>query len=181
MRELPVQPRSCEERAMSADAYNASDGSAPLVRGTGYIRGCRNALSRFSPARAGNGCREVAQGKLHAVQPRSCGERPLPTARTSKYSGSAPLVRGTGLDPAASSPRRGFSPARAGNGSSTPAPIAGFPVQPRSCGERSVVTPLVVEVDGSAPLVRIGAKIVIDLGSRFVIPASNEKRIAAEP
>ena len=89
-----------------------------------------------------------------AVQPRACGERSRRTAIRSAFRGSAPRVRGTGvvLDGGDVIPR--FSPARAGNGSTSWNACRGETVQPRACGERFCHSEIRGRLRGSAPRVR---------------------------
>ena len=49
-----VQPRACGEQLAKHMDNMLADGSAPRVRGTGGVAVSAAAISRFSPARAGN-------------------------------------------------------------------------------------------------------------------------------
>ena len=111
---------------------------------------------------------------MSAVHPRACGERVLPTARSTCRPGSSPRVRGTAptyppyLPTYGSSPRvrgtecpqfsfRGgnrFIPARAGNGVLSGVESSCIAVHPRACGERSVWPVIANSPTGSSPRVR---------------------------
>ncbi len=169
-----VQPRVCGERVGSARNRPHSYGSAPRVRGTGPFWGERDRLAgsaprvrgtatvkrqhakagRFSPACAGNGLTPCTMACAVAVQPRVCGERLTDEQRGEVYSGSAPRVRGTGLNGRLKLNDGRFSPACAGNGVGH-WPLHWIqPVQPRVCGERNVMASAVPLAAGSAPRVR---------------------------
>ena len=70
-----VHPRACGERLASILASFAVIGSSPRVRGTGASPRGRMGMSRFIPARAGNGPRCAGWSRLESVHPRACGER----------------------------------------------------------------------------------------------------------
>ena len=109
---------------------------------------------RFSPARAGNGDAHAARGDESAVQPRACGERePFPKYAVGRR-GSAPRVRGTGINKGLVTWALRFSPARAGNGSSEHTKEHVRSVQPRACGERVASYCASASAAGSAPRVR---------------------------
>ena len=114
-----VQPRVCGERRPFSIAARLSFGSAPRVRGTGCKTPSSMTSRRFSPACAGNGALSSIPELVTAVQPRVCGERTCRGSPIWPRDGSAPRVRGTAClgRPQELSDR--FSPACAGNGSSS--------------------------------------------------------------
>ena len=111
-------------------------------------------LSRFIPARAGNGDPGRWGRGSHPVHPRACGERSI-IARTPKHDpGSSPRVRGTGLLPMRSRRLHRFIPARAGNGANISRIKHAGSVHPRACGERSCGSISSHSWNGSSPRVR---------------------------
>ena len=114
-----VQPRVCGERSASVLAVCDENGSAPRVRGTVQIDAVIGLVDRFSPACAGNGGRADLWWAVALVQPRVCGERFQSSQARPQTGGSAPRVRGTDLAALMVVSGARFSPACAGNGSST--------------------------------------------------------------
>ena len=135
-----VQPRACGERALSCWSMACFSGSAPRLRGTGSERGSMATTSRFSPAPAGNGIEGRHRILCAPVQPRACGERRKSWGALPAPAGSAPRLRGTALARTRDRASRRFSPAPAGNGSSTVPSLFSLTVQPRACGERGSST-----------------------------------------
>jgi len=131
-----------------------SDGSAPRVRGTHLALRRRRLVQRFSPAGAGNAGCGHGERRIHAVQPRGCGERAAQHGTTADAFGSAPRVRGTLINAQLIRPLVRFSPAGAGNAPVAAYPVHSQPVQPRGCGERSRIKLVRAAVNGSAPRVR---------------------------
>ncbi len=151
---ITVQPRVCGERAGRTHAKATADGSAPRVRGTGSDIAAGDYRRRFSPACAGNGSWIASHPSANTVQPRVCGERVDKERCMFKYHGSAPRVRGTGLNATRTRRRPRFSPACAGNGYFLRAICRLPPVQPRVCGERIASGARCTGGYGSAPRVR---------------------------
>ncbi len=149
-----VQPRVCGERRAISSTRRCTCGSAPRVRGTDATDTDLARQFRFSPACAGNGCAACPSAATCAVQPRVCGERHDRRAGQADDGGSAPRVRGTVQCEPALKPRCRFSPACAGNGFFQCFTHRLTTVQPRVCGERSVVPQDGISQIGSAPRVR---------------------------
>ncbi len=75
--------------------------------------------SRFSPACAGNGIADLEAWTGTPVQPRVRGERRIAKVLAGIEVGSAPRARGTGARQMGGARLVRFSPACAGNGTST--------------------------------------------------------------
>ena len=106
-----VQPRVCGERHHAASAFAPLAGSAPRVRGTVDGQAGKAVFDRFSPACAGNGGAGFCRSPGPAVQPRVCGERSGKSPHRHHSNGSAPRVRGTGVENDPVVPFGWFSPA----------------------------------------------------------------------
>ncbi len=108
-----------------------------------------------------------------AVQPRECGELGIGEQAVTGKTGSAPRVRGTHRKPVQVQSGYRFSPASAGNSSSSCRSASVIMVQPRECWELIKLNIERAEKYGSAPRVR-GTRIsmsVEESESRFS-PAS---------
>ena len=151
---LPVQPRVCGERNITRRPFSTAPGSAPRVRGTAAPRAGGMGARRFSPACAGNGPGKPQGSRAGPVQPRVCGERQTRRHKRAYGRGSAPRVRGTAAHGRPDRPEGRFSPACAGNGSWATRSSVMASVQPRVCGERSVLRLAFSGSGGSAPRVR---------------------------
>ncbi len=116
MFDLSVHPRACGERSLLTGVRPASFGSSPRVRGTGEGRVQGGGVSRFIPARAGNGTIGPGWPGGRPVHPRACGERGRPRHYASGHNGSSPRVRGTVGVLISEVEVERFIPARAGNG-----------------------------------------------------------------
>ena len=149
-----VHPRSRGEYVHRSDLAVGRVGSSPLARGTRVILKKRRYWIRFIPARAGNTEFEVTENARRPVHPRSRGEhRPIRT-RTSRFSGSSPLARGTQIDPGVAIQPDRFIPARAGNTSRSVVGGENHPVHPRSRGEHFPIRSGRGKSPGSSPLAR---------------------------
>ena len=133
---MPVQPRACGEQPIERVRIPIERGSAPRVRGTGCHDLLPQRRCRFSPARAGNRPMTTIRAPWWTVQPRACGEQFIERHRMLVTDGSAPRVRGTGLEGSRRQARGRFSPARAGNRCAADCIAASDAVQPRACGEQ---------------------------------------------
>ena len=149
-----VQPRACGEPGKLRLPEIPVDGSAPRMRGTQAKVLTDFALSRFSPAHAGNPTLTLTSRRLTTVQPRACGEPGTPANLEAVKAGSAPRMRGTrGRHPHAPGALR-FSPAHAGNPRRPLTKLPFLPVQPRACGEPGTIADSGYGNDGSAPRMR---------------------------
>ena len=90
-----VHPRACGERMSCHISATPSNGSSPRVRGT--VKEVLKAVgvTRFIPARAGNGDHRASMRLGSAVHPRACGERLCVLNSAMWRFGSSPRVRGT--------------------------------------------------------------------------------------
>ena len=114
-----VQPRERGEHGGVGTEITCYFGSAPRARGTPEICTCRAGLRRFSPASAGNTCPALARCRAGAVQPRERGEHGELHVEQRLPIGSAPRARGTLFTTNYEQLPWRFSPASAGNTSST--------------------------------------------------------------
>jgi hypothetical protein len=127
-----VHPRS-RDGTPTSDAAHFPSGSSPLARGRLQTAGDADALSRFTPARAGTASARHAS---------ACPE-PVPPA----HAGRRDARRG-------SARRRRSTPARAGTAGPRRCPPPGGPVHPRSRGDgRMSPRPRLIST-GSPPLAR---------------------------
>ena len=92
-----VHPRERGERASRAAIRASRCGSSPRARGTVLHVGSRAVRLRFIPASAGNGVRQLFQGRLKPVHPRERGERQYGVKQVTHQHGSSPRARGTGF------------------------------------------------------------------------------------
>ena len=153
-RRASVQPRVCGEQVVETAGQDGRDGSAPRVRGTARHGLLLRPFRRFSPACAGNRRARAVHGPPPLVQPRVCGEQPVLRCDRSCPRGSAPRVRGTGVQAGWDDVPHRFSPACAGNSLSTCSSATPTTVQPLVCGEQSRASLLRRSDAGSAPRVR---------------------------
>ncbi len=129
-----VHPRVCGERRAISMPLDATNGSSPRVRGTGYRISGGMQYRRFIPACAGNGRSTGIRIVPDSVHPRVCGERLHDLLAVRQGRGSSPRVRGTVL-----SRFYGSIP---------------YPVHPRVCGERQETQSDSQHCIGSSPRVR---------------------------
>ena len=149
-----VQPRACGEQFRTVEEIDAEGGSAPRMRGTGRRRPGDRDHMRFSPAHAGNSRHREGVRPHRPVQPRACGEQIPKRHGRRGCSGSAPRMRGTGDPLTVAWRQRRFSPAHAGNRSTTGAHVFDVSVQPRACGEQARRVDQSPGAIGSAPRMR---------------------------
>ena len=110
-----VQPRAGGEQRIRALPDYLPRGSAPRRRGTAHPFGASGAVSRFSPAQAGNRADTTPRTTRAPVQPRAGGEQLGMPENMFCVTGSAPRRRGTGGAGGADVSGCRFSPAQAGN------------------------------------------------------------------
>ena len=112
---IPVHPRVCGERTLTALAGFSPTGSSPRLRGTQLRYQPGYAVDRFIPAFAGNAESPGCEQRPCPVHPRVCGERAFcPCCGWEGY-GSSPRLRGTPRAVRAVLARPRFIPAFAGN------------------------------------------------------------------
>src|SRR5690606_8189568 len=111
-------------------------GLSPRMRGTADFIGFAIGRSRFIPADAGNGSRQLIDPVKIPVYPRGCGERSQMTALRLCIRGLSPRMRGTAPNGGAETLDTRFIPADAGNGALFSPQQPAWPVYPRGCGER---------------------------------------------
>ena len=138
---LSVHPRACGEHSWPFLAWPIRAGSSPRLRGTPYTGSCLAVRHRFIPAPAGNTVRHWRLRASPTVHPRACGEHAYIFADHDSRHGSSPRLRGTPGGRHATTSRRRFIPAPAGNTFSTPTTSASAPVHPRACGEHEIRGP----------------------------------------
>ena len=129
-------------------------GSPPLARGKGPVQIALDVGTRFTPARAGKGTSAMRANRVHAVHPRSRGERTWRPSRCTPSIGSPPLARGKAIAALCSAAVRRFTPARAGKGMSELFCPMVLTVHPRSRGERWRAAIMSAALYGSPPLAR---------------------------
>ena len=114
-----VQPRVRGEHIPAIASRCSANGSAPRARGTPLLWRRRPLRQRFSPACAGNtiatGCGSIRS----TVQPRVRGEHECDPGEVCEQCGSAPRARGTHVPWQCRRPDQRFSPACAGNTTSS--------------------------------------------------------------
>ena len=151
---LQVQPRLCGEYYIFDSRCDCVLGSTPPVRGIYQQEQQEVQTSRFNPACAGNIWQHTYQRVRKQVQPRLCGEYSVVTLSASAKAGSTPPVRGIFRVIQLSKKTRRFNPACAGNIRCNGVYTTYHQVQPRLCGEYSVVTLSASAKVGSTPPVR---------------------------
>ena len=149
-----VQPRVCGEQRGLSRVEAATYGSAPRVRGTAARRSGSAGRCWFSPACAGNSGNHRPRPEFPAVQPRVCGEQFVTATVVMPEAGSAPRVRGTAPAGARAASWPRFSPACAGNSARQAKAKDERSVQPRVCGEQTILPSSMIVAAGSAPRVR---------------------------
>ncbi len=153
-RRSSVQPRVRGEHTGYDLPAKAVVGSAQRARGTLRNAGERRHLRRFSPACAGNTSRRWLSVLSRTVQPRVRGEHLTTAQGYSDAYGSAPRARGTRRRGHLEREDRRFSPACAGNTTTSPRRSSPGSVQPRVRGEHYDLPYHVHPSDGSAPRAR---------------------------
>ncbi len=151
---IPVHPRVCGERVAAALAATGQAGSSPRVRGTLWMRDCREPKYRFIPACAGNAVQTNPLANRRAVHPRVCGERRRVYYAFARPFGSSPRVRGTHVSGSRRVDGERFIPACAGNARRAHGALRPATVHPRVCGERRSPTLNGAYRVGSSPRVR---------------------------
>ena len=112
----PVHPRARGERGDSLEGMWSGIGSSPRARGTAENVGFYCSITRFIPARAGNGTPRAWAAQPSPVHPRARGERVYAVGARSPNAGSSPRARGTDGGRRHCLAAWRFIPARAGNG-----------------------------------------------------------------
>ncbi len=159
MKDKPVHPRACGERAVTSVCFEFVDGASPRMRGTVTLDEAGAEGVRCIPAHAGNGSslpRSVCRLPVH---PRACGERSTCARGGLARIGASPRMRGTGR---LGMPVRAASrciPAHAGNGFTSASGCTGSTVHPRACGERDAQRHLHGFVNGASPRMRGTARL----------------------
>ena len=87
-------PRTCGEKEGKILPGNANAGSPPHMRGKVPADVVFPANGGITPAHAGKRAREGQAGFPYRDHPRTCGEKQLLNARTSRVAGSPPHMRG---------------------------------------------------------------------------------------
>ncbi len=147
----------------------------PLAGGWAFAGSRR----RIAPTCAGNRLALAKGAVTLTVHPRGCGEQIVLPPAKSRFRGSSPRVRGTGVLRLASQHARRFIPAGAGNREIQTILPCRWPVHPRGCGEQPLERRLRFAYCGSSPRVRgtgIGVGVVTFVG-RF-IPAGAGNSLA---
>ncbi len=110
-----VHPRVCGEHTEPSPPMTFVSGSSPRVRGTHCTGNPFAPATRFIPACAGNTEASQKIGMVVSVHPRVCGEHRRHQARSGRYRGSSPRVRGTQNGRVIAAGKERFIPACAGN------------------------------------------------------------------
>jgi len=92
----PVHPRARGEQIRTRSREDATRGSSPRTRGTGWGISERGAQDRFIPAHAGNRSACLLAMHRQAVHPRARGEQRAVHPTQKPVAGSSPRTRGTG-------------------------------------------------------------------------------------
>ena len=151
---MPAHPRSRGENTTSTLKHAQTAGSSPLTRGKRRQHEGRQRPDRLIPAHAGKTRSSHPASRRSPAHPRSRGENPSASARTSPTFGSSPLTRGKpGLGGAAGLARR-LIPAHAGKTSGSDQTATGITAHPRSRGENGFVYRSEETASGSSPLTR---------------------------
>ena len=161
------------------DLFDATDGSSPRLRGTGFNPRKRPDWLRFIPAPAGNSEKVAGVAWKLTVHPRACGEQSTAKDDFNSRGGSSPRLRGTDQGSDWTGDIQRFIPAPAGNSTHYSSFDQRLTVHPRACGEQN--TPLLDSglFPGSSPRLR-GTGGYTDSGdncNRFIpAPAGNSDR-----
>ena len=150
----PVHPRSRGEHIAFLPFAFTLAGSSPLARGTRDAVPRKPFRRRFIPARAGNTSAASTRRMSAPVHPRSRGEHLPRRSRSSAFSGSSPLARGTHNQCPVKHCNPRFIPARAGNTRTPFATPRTTSVHPRSRGEHEMRNCARERLVGSSPLAR---------------------------
>ena len=129
-------PRVCGEQGDGAAAEAWGKGSPPRVRGTEEIEWQTQALTRITPACAGNRGLPLAQQHVQGDHPRVCGEQAPSLSVSSWVTGSPPRVRGTVVPADGSNSLSRITPACAGNRIDVNGDYCPEKDHPRVCGEQ---------------------------------------------
>ena len=148
------QPRACGEKRRAVPQHLRRGGSAPRLRGEGWLFDRAAVVSGISPAPAGRRRQGTREPALPGDQPRACGEKGGRHWLTGRRRGSAPRLRGEGTPAGAAPGHSGISPAPAGRRSCLRDAPAKAWDQPRACGEKLGWLRLSFAYRGSAPRLR---------------------------
>ena len=129
-------------------------GSSPLTRGAPGLSPFALYGFRLIPAHAGSTDYLTVDEVAHMAHPRSRGEHRTRRERASRAPGSSPLTRGARCSPGGGLGRFRLIPAHAGSTLSISALGKDARAHPRSRGEHSITSGLVVPPFGSSPLTR---------------------------
>ena len=129
-------------------------GSSPLTRGKLTPRPAALALCGLIPAHAGKTSPHASMSRAMRAHPRSRGENNSQPRWYYARAGSSPLTRGKRGAPHRAEPGRRLIPAHAGK-TTIPAVVVFTPeAHPRSRGENSHNSLIIVSLPGSSPLTR---------------------------
>ncbi|KXS38170.1 MAG: hypothetical protein AWU55_1648 [Halomonadaceae bacterium T82-2] len=160
-----VDPRGCGEATVQSSVAIGRQGRSPRVRGSQVRQQERQRPAGSIPAGAGKP-RKVGRGYgTGKVDPRGCGEAPIPTAEMRKAMGRSPRVRGS-LDAAGGAAVvLGSIPAGAGKPPRSCPSHRAARVDPRGCGEAISRASRLLRAAGRSPRVR-GSRIDVGICQR---------------
>ena len=149
-----AHPRVCGENVHDCPFRGCRRGSSPRVRGKHQARRSPPTGARLIPACAGKTFAATRSTRSSSAHPRVCGENGSTPARTRRWSGSSPRVRGKPLHWQHLGVRPRLIPACAGKTRRRRGRSCGPPAHPRVCGENAFFEGGPVLAGGSSPRVR---------------------------
>ena len=149
-----AHPRSRGEHSGWLELSPSGGGSSPLARGTQRLARTLTLRRGLIPARAGNTAAGSNSHPPAGAHPRSRGEHAAIPCMDWNVSGSSPLARGTLFSFCCGAAAPGLIPARAGNTVDIAAVHKPSRAHPRSRGEHSTSSAVLVSRLGSSPLAR---------------------------
>ena len=147
-------PRVCGEHARMRTGAKSRTGSPPRMRGTQLEHITPGRYHGITPAYAGNTLSAFWSLSRYRDHPRVCGEHDCHGIWWRDNWGSPPRMRGTPAPRVLRRPRRGITPAYAGNTYSVDRYSQRHRDHPRVCGEHPYTTSKRVNGEGSPPRMR---------------------------
>ena len=144
----------CGDYNINRNALGRKDDTTPRVRGLRSHRADFLKPSRYNPACVGTTNSAAHQRRRQSIQPRVCGDYLRRKTGLGHATDTTPRVRGLHLNSYQFKYESRYNPACAGTTRGSQEPERRAAIQPRVCGDYSLISELIYRTGDTTPRVR---------------------------